>query len=47
MSNKHTIHSQKDHFGWDNSIDPVLIVAPGDSVEFDTIDASGGQINRN
>ena len=47
MSNKHTIHSQKHHFGWDNSIDPVLTVAPGDSVEFGTIDASGGKINRN
>ena len=47
MSNKHTIHSQKHHIGWDNSIDPVLTVAPGDSVELGTIDASGGQINRN
>ena len=45
MSNKHTIHSQHHHFGWDNSNPPVLTVAPGDSVEFETIDASGGQLN--
>jgi acetamidase/formamidase len=45
MSNKHTIHSQHHHFGWDNSNPPVLTVAPGDSVEFETVDASGGQID--
>ncbi|MCZ6846388.1 MAG: acetamidase/formamidase family protein [Alphaproteobacteria bacterium] len=45
MSNKHTIHSRHHHFGWDNSNPPVLTVAPGDSVEFETVDASGGQID--
>ncbi len=45
MSNKHTIHSQHHHFGWDNSNPPVLTVAPGDSVDFETVDASGGQID--
>jgi len=45
MSNKHTIHSQHHHFGWDNSNSPVLTVAPGDSVEFETVDASGGQLD--
>ena len=45
MSNKHTIHSQHHHFGWDNSNPPVLTVAPGDSVEFETVDASGGQLD--
>ena len=45
MSNKHTIHGQHHHFGWDNSNPSVLTVAPGDSVEFETVDASGGQLN--
>ena len=45
MSNRHTIHSQHHHFGWDNSNPPVLTVAPGDGVEFEIVDASGGQLN--
>jgi len=40
----YTIHSDKRHFGWDRSIPPVETVAPGEIVEFDTVDASGGQI---
>ncbi len=45
MSSRHTIHSQHHHLGWDNSIPPVLTVAPGDSVEFEIVDASGGQLD--
>ena len=45
MPNKHTIHSKHHHYGWDNSFPPIMTVAPGDSVEFETIDASGGQLN--
>ena len=44
MSNKHTIHSTDHHYGWDHSFPPVMTVAPGDSVEFSTVDASGGQL---
>ena len=40
----HTIHREQSHFGWDNSFEPKLTVAPGESVEFHTIDASGGQL---
>ncbi len=29
---KHTTHSHSQHFGWDNSIAPTMIVAPGGSV---------------
>ncbi len=47
MSNKHTIHSQHHHYGWDNSNPPVLTVAPGDSVEFAVVEASGGQLDAN
>ena len=45
MSNRHTIHGRHHHFGWDNSNPPVLTAAPGDSVEFEIVDASGGQID--
>ncbi len=40
----HTIHCKHHHFGWNNANPPVLTVAPGDSVEFETVDASGGQL---
>jgi len=39
-----TIHSAHHHFGWDNGLEPVLTVAPGTEVEFDIVDASGGQL---
>ncbi len=45
MPSRHTIHSRHHHFGWDNSNPPVLTVAPGDSVEFEIVDASGGQLD--
>ena len=45
MNCNHTIHKQQHHFGWDNSIEPVLSVSPGETVEIETIDASGGQLN--
>ncbi len=40
----YTIHKSQSHFGWDNSFAPQLTVAPGESVEFETIDSSGGQL---
>jgi len=40
----HTIHAQRHHFGWDNANAPALTVAPGETVEFDTVDASGAQL---
>ncbi len=44
MSASHTIHSAHHHFGWDNSLAPVMTVAPGDSIEIETVDSSGGQL---
>jgi acetamidase/formamidase len=41
-AHRHTIHQR--HHGWDNSIAAVTHIAPGDSLEFDVADASGGQI---
>ncbi len=45
MACNHTIHKHAHHFGWDNSIDPILSVAPGETIEVETIDSSGGQFN--
>ncbi|MEM6985672.1 MAG: acetamidase/formamidase family protein [Pseudomonadota bacterium] len=44
MACNHTIHKHAHHFGWDRSIDPVLSVAPGETIEIETIDSSGGQL---
>ena len=44
MISTRTIHSEHHHFGWDNSLQSVLTVAPGDSLEIDTVDSSGGQL---
>lgn len=40
-----TIHDR--HYGWDNAIPPVVEIESGDSLEFDVIDAAGGQIGPN
>jgi acetamidase/formamidase len=40
----HTIHRHSAHFAWDHSIVPVLHIAPGESVEFEVSDGSGGQV---
>ncbi len=40
-----TIHQTQHHFGWDNSFAPVLEVHPGETVEFEIVDASGGQLS--
>lgn len=42
----HTIHGAHHHFGWDQSIPPVLTVAPGTTIEFECLDASGGQLTK-
>src|SRR5271154_916633 len=42
-AHRHTIHHR--HHGWDNSFAAVTRVAPGDSLEFDVADASGGQLH--
>jgi acetamidase/formamidase len=41
--NNHTIHQC--HFGWSNANEPVVKIAPGESIEFRPLDSSGGQIN--
>jgi acetamidase/formamidase len=44
LGHQHTVHQH--HFGWDNSLQPVMEVEPGTVVEFDVVDASGGQLHR-
>ena len=40
----HTLHAHQHHHGWNRDFAPVLRVAPGDRVAFETIDSSGGQL---
>lgn len=41
----HTIHRHQCHYAWDKTIQPVLTVAPGETITCDVTDASAGQIN--
>ena len=41
----HTIHGRHHHFGWDRSIPPAATVSPGATLEFECLDASGGQLS--
>ena len=45
MPSSHTIHRHYHHFGWDNANVPALVVAPGDTVELETVDSSGAQLS--
>ena len=45
MSNNHTIHSLQHHFGWDNANKPVINIKSGETIEIDTVDSSGSQLN--
>lgn len=45
MNCNHTIHNHQCHHGWNNANAPTLHIASGDSIEFNTVDASGGQIS--
>lgn len=40
----YTIHGRQHHFGWDNSLEPALHVAPGSTIEFECRDSSAGQL---
>lgn len=44
-SGMRTIHDFHHHIGWDNSFVPILAVESGEVLEFETIDASGGQLS--
>lgn len=40
----HTIHQHQSHFGWNRDNPPAARIAPGETVEFNPVDSSGGQI---
>src|SRR5579863_3643006 len=44
MAHSRTIHEH--HFGWDNSLAPAVKIGPGESLEFEVTDASGGQLSQ-
>ncbi|WP_119388586.1 acetamidase/formamidase family protein [Taklimakanibacter lacteus] len=44
MKHNHTIHQHQSHFGWSNANQPVVRIAPGETIEFHPQDSSGGQI---
>jgi acetamidase/formamidase len=46
MAPRHTIHKHQSHIGWDNSLAPALHIAPGETIEFDVYEASGGQLSK-
>jgi acetamidase/formamidase len=41
---EHVIGRDKFHFKWDNSLEPVVEIAPGDVVHFDTEEVTAGQL---
>ena len=45
-STRHTIHRDHIHHGWNNAFPPALKIAPGETVHFETLDASSGQLTR-
>ena len=42
----HQVSQDSAHFGWDNSIPPVLEVESAEAIELEVRDASGGQLDR-
>jgi acetamidase/formamidase len=46
LHHKHTIHKDHIHHGWNNAFPPAITIAPGESVSFETMDASSGQLSR-
>lgn len=42
---RHTIHREHIHHGWNNAFAPRLKIAPGETVQFEIVDASSGQLN--
>ena len=40
----HTIHAHQCHIGWNNAFPPILTIAPGETITFESRDSSDGQI---
>ena len=41
-----TIHRARHHFGWNNAFEPALRIAAGETLVFEVVDASGGQLSK-
>ncbi|MDQ0455247.1 acetamidase/formamidase family protein [Rhizobium paknamense] len=41
---QHTIHRASHHFGWNRDFEPTLVAKPGETILFECMDSSGGQI---
>ena len=42
----HTIHRAQHNFGWDRAFPPALTARPGETILFECLDSSGGQLGR-
>jgi acetamidase/formamidase len=40
----HTIHRAQHHFGWNRDFPPALVAKPGETVHFECLDSSAGQL---
>ena len=42
----HTIHRAQHHFGWNRDFEPAVIAKPGETIHFECLDSSGGQLGK-
>ncbi|UGX89152.1 acetamidase/formamidase family protein [Phyllobacterium meliloti] len=42
----HTIHRTKHHFGWNRDFEPALIAKARETIHFECLDSSGGQLGK-
>ncbi|WP_439623046.1 acetamidase/formamidase family protein [Shinella sp.] len=42
----HTIHRARHHFGWSRDFEPAIVAKSGETILFECLDSSGGQIGR-
>ena len=42
----YTIHSRNHHFGWNRDFPPAVRAKPGETIHFECLDSSGGQLGR-
>ena len=40
----YTIHAKSHHFGWNRDFAPVQVAKPGETIHFECLDSSGGQL---
>jgi acetamidase/formamidase len=42
----HTIHRAQHHFGWNRDFPPAIVAKPGETIHFECLDSSGGQLGK-